>query len=702
MINLPSIVTLKPDELLYSYILRLSKANGFKTLADFTSICLTKTKRTLSYDVGYNLYHLLHIINFEDIQSFYLYTTIFPGISPLNNRTTTSYYLSNHPITPMISELKYCPKCIKDGYYKRAHQMPGVTVCYKHNCALHTYIGEQGKELDFPLKHTINPIYSKSHEYAVFCKDFLNSNIQTDLPELLRLIRTNKDLDTEMIDYLELMSELPSSFLKATTATSKNHNKTSLLTILMFLYKNVETLMKYINPNPVSINSNYKLLSSYREDLIEVKCLSCKNPFLATPSKIKCPICNTYKIQTRNTNTFRTTKNINDIPLDFSIVGYTNKSSSITIKHNTCNQTFRCNFYTFYNNPKCKICQPQIRTEASFKNDIKSLTGNDYTLISSYIDKNTKVEIKHNTCNKTHLYYPKHFLDGSRCPYCKPFIRTENLDYIISNISYGKLSLDNKYNKNLINIRNLDTNEIITISPNKAIQELIKPTKSNILPLEKRDLSTPIITTKKNIILNYLKSNYTSDNLIFLEDVIINDISYVTIKKSFETLVDKQILFRIEKGIYSFEDKPISTDKLIDEKYLLRGNKRIGYICGETLAYKLGLRNNKPNQLDIITNKEAGTHGRTIIYNNTKIKIHGSKVKITNENYAILATINFLINEKRLKYTDKGNINKTFFNWLNNLNIKQSDFEEYYKYFPKWSNKYIDAVYKEGLYAKDK
>ena len=161
MPKLPFVSVLLPDELLYSYLLRLSIANGFDDIRHFTEhyvfspIYENKGKKyvAVSYDIRDDLYQFATSVTgnmSNQVLSFYSKTSLFHGIAPLALRSRMSHYVGllskyrNHSkilshAELMVQELHFCPECmqeekIKHGffYYHRAHQMPGVTVCHLH------------------------------------------------------------------------------------------------------------------------------------------------------------------------------------------------------------------------------------------------------------------------------------------------------------------------------------------------------------------------------------------------------------------------------------------------------------------------------------------------------------------------------------------------------------------------------------------
>lgn len=578
--NLPFIVTLQKDELLYSFVLRIMKANGFDDVLSFVRNCISTTKHSLSYDVGYDLHEFLENIGYEDISSFYLNTTIYKGLFPLMSKQTASGYFIRKPNKPMISELKFCPKCKKEDkifYYHRAHQMPGVTVCYKHGCALNTYIGPQNEEFKEPLNYITNNVYEKSLEYAIFAKELLDKGIQISLEETLKLIPSNIDYDKEMKEYLDLINESSNNFLGNIRTTAARNNEEILLTMLLFLYKNVSNLLTNVPSKQINIDKNFELLSSYRNDLVEVKCLECNTCFLTVPWNINCYNCN-RKDSTYNYE--KKTQTPTTLPDEFTLINKGPHTIYGVFKHNICGNIFRCNYYNFFRRPKCKIC-----------------------------DIGTK--------------FTKYINDAA------------------------------------------SANRVIGI-------------------------------TQLDSIYNWIKTNFDKNDIIFSEEIQINNLPRSVITDNIKKYAKQGLLNILDRGIYSFPDNSFSTDKIISEKFVKRRDKRIGYYCGESFMYDIGLSTIKPERITIVTNMVKTLHGRSIFIKGVEVRIYGSRVEVTDENYPILAVIRFFINQKRCNYKVKYNYYKIIYKWLDSFKIKESDFKEYYPYFQDWIQDRIRKVYMEG------
>lgn len=66
------------------------------------------------------------------------------------------------------------------------------------------------------------------------------------------------------------------------------------------------------------------------------------------------------------------------------------------------------------------------KTTKEFKREVYSLVGDQYKVVSPYINSKTKLEMLHTVCGQKYKVKPNMFLSGRRCPYCSRKHRGEN------------------------------------------------------------------------------------------------------------------------------------------------------------------------------------------------------------------------------------------------------------------------------------
>jgi len=288
---------------------------------------------SIGYDIRNDLYVFARSLGIADnisILDLYLKTSIFEGMVPYMSRELASHHiglLSKRedfsgilpPVNHMVQKLKICPECAKGEqnqigsyYFHRAHQLPGVTVCHKPGNTLLEYCGKRGKELKEQEAFKPLPSYHDSLEYAKFCFDFLNAEIQISKDVIMQLIKdkmrelnyTSSTADKMIYDmgtYAELAEEDIEHFIKITLFSGTYVNIQTSMLILMFLFKTVEELKKYLTIESAKddfykiSNRKFEIISDWREDIIELVCVECGCQFLSIPNRILsgwgCPDC---------------------------------------------------------------------------------------------------------------------------------------------------------------------------------------------------------------------------------------------------------------------------------------------------------------------------------------------------------------------------------------------------------------------------
>lgn len=71
---------------------------------------------------------------------------------------------------------------------------------------------------------------------------------------------------------------------------------------------------------------------------------------------------------------------------------------------------------------KCSECSGLKKLNTSkFKEKVRMLVDNEYTVLGEYVNNSTYIEMQHNVCNQPYKVQPKDFTkkNGNRCPFCK-------------------------------------------------------------------------------------------------------------------------------------------------------------------------------------------------------------------------------------------------------------------------------------------
>lgn len=103
---------------------------------------------------------------------------------------------------------------------------------------------------------------------------------------------------------------------------------------------------------------------------------------------------------------------------------YVNSRTRVKIRHNKCGNVWETSPDSLKQGKGCPKCAIEKNTQAKrMTNDqfvarVKEQVGNEYTVVGTYVDSQTKIKMKHNKCGTVWEIKPNNFLNGQRCPTC--------------------------------------------------------------------------------------------------------------------------------------------------------------------------------------------------------------------------------------------------------------------------------------------
>lgn len=189
---------------------------------------------------------------------------------------------------------------------------------------------------------------------------------------------------------------------------------------------------------------------------------------------------------------------------------------------------------------------------------------------------------------------------------------------------------------------------------------------------------------------NYIIKNYGYSAPVFLGDLTerLPDISPTSLRQKLKRLVDDGKINRFKSGIYfipkedsMLKKKTLSIEKVLEKKYLINNNKRIGYVTGLTFANNLQLTTQVPSKIEIVTTKEARTK-RTVDYKNNLVILRKPRFPVNNNNYKLLQVLD-LIN-KYYEYVEKPTelSNQKVIGYLKGFTITKKELNNYLTNYP--------------------
>ena len=690
MPKLPIIIKNERDELLYGWLTRLSDANVFSNLRAFVNAYIApnsseseKSRRVLKYDLledFENIYEALGLnVSKADL---FLRTGLFPYYALfmteaqqadiideafLNNEKTS---LSAVTKTKMISSLNLCPQCMQEDkkrigrfYYHRAHQLPGVMVCEKHGCTLRQYKGIPMHEGDENPRTEELATTERALPFAKYSKALLDMGVNANAEDLRSVLRMK-------LEALRL-------------------NK----------YEDFKSAVRANLTNCISEYDTGRLWRSIYKDAY----------FLSTENAVWLLM---WLFQTTDELKTVLEKVHHDLPVNNAL-----KQHHCTLLHkedhgimelrHDCGHVLCITRKEFLNDWSCPVCEksgevlPSKQRNHKFDDDdfkkiIRDLTGDEYTLVGKFKDMNTRVDIRHNACGNVADYIPSDFADGRRCKVCTQLLRTKELTKAITSLSNGRYQLGAKRTANLYSVIDTETGVSRDLSSTKILQELRRPTPSPILPLSRKGNETKVVTNRGDV-WEVIQQMFPHGTPIFLEDIEIEGKPYSVIKRSMQSIMQKKFVKPVCLGVYLYLDDDLSPDEIIYYRYIVRNGKHIGYYSGNNAMYELGIIKDKPEEYRIVTMKETSNNktGRTTKFLDHKLRIRGSEIEITDDNWKTLMVLDLTTNLRKYIGGTDIDYDEAFLKiaqYVKENDIRQEDFSKYQEKYA-FSYNFIRKLY---------
>lgn len=196
-----------------------------------------------------------------------------------------------------------------------------------------------------------------------------------------------------------------------------------------------------------------------------------------------------------------------------------------------------------------------------------------------------------------------------------------------------------------------------------------------------------------------LRNQYGLNNPFLLKDISDKN-NYDSTKVIINNLIKKRLVKRYAKGIYYLPKKgelgelfpPF--EKILEKKYIKKGNEIIGYYSGTILLNNMGLTNQVPNTIEICTNMETNIK-RKVQIDKSEIILRRPLIKIDKENIYYLQFIDLfrICNLFDLLENDKKYIRK----YINDHKLTKKKMLNYLKMAP---NRVKDYMFGSGVFSE--
>ena len=397
----------RTGEFYWSYLNRLSQANGFDNALEYLSLIFHKNIEDTN-NPGFVFGAVMDPdgkpiaqSSVFDILKYFLNRQDLIGLYKVYSEEIRNMNSLNDMIYP-CRVMKVCPECYKEDMkkgsfiYRTIHQVPGLNICPKHGCNLLQYQGVIGmefedpeyeeldsSEIDMKIADIVMALYLTERDFCIteiktaLC-DRIRNRYGNDKPlELYRMFSEENDLDEKTRDNKDRffrLFKLHDSFMDIPF----------ILKVLAKFFDSGEDLLQAI-PEQTEldekvfrhcIDKRYELISKYSHESIKVKCLNCGYEYWTTEHELYngkgCTACKSNRLfQNYNDKTRKTDNALEqsmvDIDKEYKVIKV--RKGMATILHKPCGKVFSMDAKDFYKNPHCHECNGKnvTRTFKSLK-----------------------------------------------------------------------------------------------------------------------------------------------------------------------------------------------------------------------------------------------------------------------------------------------------------------------------------------------
>ena len=209
-----------------------------------------------------------------------------------------------------------------------------------------------------------------------------------------------------------------------------------------------------------------------------------------------------------------------------------------------------------------------------------------------------------------------------------------------------------------------------------------------------------ILYKEETMFFDYLLQTFGKNEPIFVSEIRYAEMTENNIRQQLMYCVSSGKLLRYDTGIYYIPEESIfksgsqlSQNYVIEKKYLLSENKRLGYISGINFANMIGITSQVPASYEVVTNKASKEYRETTLAN-TKVILRKPRIEINFSNFKILQLLDLLKDLDLYSELEGKELNRKIQSYMKNTGISFSDLEKFLSLYP---DKIYRNMYKVGV-----
>ena len=349
----------------------------------------------------------------------------------------------------------------------------------------------------------------------------------------------------------------------------------------------------------------------------------------------------------------------------FSLVTYNGFKEPARVHGVECGHTFNIDSaYVFLRSPYCPICHPYKALRFSsdensnreiYVRRIRELTGDEYSMTGTFVNGKTRVEFTHNTCGRTFMMAPDSFTHGHRCPYCSKVIADNQFPSLVAKMTSGVYSCSPGHRKDVYLIRNTVTGAEKELTSHMILQEIRRPTKSELLPMDGRKKRLDIeMATNPSKLKTLIIKTYPRGRLIFSRELF-KERETKQFQDAIRALTRCGFIRAVAYRVYCYGDEQWDASEAIREIFIVRAGHHIGYLIDESYEFQIGLSKKAPEISKLASNvfeSSTSLHKTTVL--NATLFACGVPFPVNDTNYEIAALLNYIARQDNVRQKNYG------------------------------------------------
>lgn len=588
------------DEMLHSWIERNAFVNCYDDIKilfrDFSPVNRYKIISSTS-----RLDTLFKLLSVEDWAKMYSEHTEYSFVAPFLNDygqisiLNAAFGIDSFNTKSFIHETFVCPVCQKEHPYFRVwHNLPGVTVCYRHKCSL-VRADNYFEVPDF--EEDCNPVSVEDIAYAEYAHDLHKKNLFCNVSYINRLLAIDSPYRAMLTD--EYVKKIMTKYPSVNDIPLPNHSD-------------------FIP------TEDYELLHQCGS-VIDLIHTPCHTRFCSTAIGFKydfrCPSC-AQKLSEAE-RFIRHVNSISDGKYKM-VAPYTSRSEKIKMLHTDCGTVSAFTPISFLSGTRCK-CE-NYRTIES----LKKLFEEKYPGFTPISYEGSELTVRHDECGNIFTVVWKDWIKRSFCRACHPRKRLdkETVHSEVANYGLELINFFKEHDKTKVTVKcsegHVSTIGLYHLKDIQGCPQCIA-------------LSNPKYAV--NAVYRYIKDTFT-ESLFFYDDMI--NLFGPNVKRILQSLRNKHLIVLVAPGCYKLPEVTVSSKDIIEQKYMIRNDERIGYLYGTSfLYYCLGI-GEEPDRLSVATAREAKAWARLTHYNSIELRLKAAPESMDEDNWQILQVADFI------------------------------------------------------------